>query len=62
MKVTWFGRSAFRIEVGAARILIDPFLSETRPGTRGGRNPPRVSPMCCSRMATTITSATRSPC
>ena len=26
MKLTWFGHSAFRIEFGAARILIDPFL------------------------------------
>jgi L-ascorbate metabolism protein UlaG (beta-lactamase superfamily) len=27
MKLTWFGHSAFRIEFGAARILIDPFLT-----------------------------------
>jgi L-ascorbate metabolism protein UlaG (beta-lactamase superfamily) len=27
MKLTWFGHSAFRIEIGAARILIDPFLT-----------------------------------
>jgi L-ascorbate metabolism protein UlaG (beta-lactamase superfamily) len=27
MKLTWFGHSAFRVEFGAARILIDPFLS-----------------------------------
>lgn len=26
MKITWFGHSAFRIETGAAVILIDPFL------------------------------------
>jgi L-ascorbate metabolism protein UlaG (beta-lactamase superfamily) len=27
MKLTWLGHSAFRIEFGAARILIDPFLT-----------------------------------
>jgi len=27
MKLTWHGHSAFRIEAGAAKILIDPFLS-----------------------------------
>ena len=27
MKLTWFGHSAFRVELGGARILIDPFLS-----------------------------------
>lgn len=27
MKITWFGHSAFRIEAGEAKILIDPFLS-----------------------------------
>jgi len=27
MKQTWHGHSAFRIEAGAAKILIDPFLS-----------------------------------
>jgi L-ascorbate metabolism protein UlaG (beta-lactamase superfamily) len=27
MKITWYGHSAFRIEAGNARILIDPFLS-----------------------------------
>jgi hypothetical protein len=36
MKLTWHGHSAFRIEAVAAKILIDPFLSETRPGTKGG--------------------------
>ena len=24
MKLTWYGHSAFRIEAGAAKILIDP--------------------------------------
>ena len=28
MKQTWYGRSAFRIEAGEAKILIDPFLSD----------------------------------
>lgn len=27
MKITWLGHSAFRIENGAAKILIDPFLT-----------------------------------
>jgi L-ascorbate metabolism protein UlaG (beta-lactamase superfamily) len=27
MKLTWFGHSAFRIEFGETRILIDPFLT-----------------------------------
>jgi len=26
MKLTWLGHSAFRIDIGAAKILIDPFL------------------------------------
>jgi L-ascorbate metabolism protein UlaG (beta-lactamase superfamily) len=28
MKSTWHGHSAFRIEAGAAKFLIDPFLSD----------------------------------
>ena len=28
MKLTWHGHSAFRIEAGAAKILIDPFVSD----------------------------------
>ncbi len=28
MKLTWFGHSAFRVETGAAAIMIDPYLSE----------------------------------
>jgi L-ascorbate metabolism protein UlaG (beta-lactamase superfamily) len=27
MKITWLGHSAFRVELGEARIVIDPFLS-----------------------------------
>jgi L-ascorbate metabolism protein UlaG (beta-lactamase superfamily) len=26
MKITWYGQSAFRVEVGKAKILIDPFI------------------------------------
>lgn len=35
MKLTWYGHSAFRIEAGGAKILIDPFLSEN-PSWKGG--------------------------
>ena len=28
MKQTWHGHSAFRIDAGEAKILIDPFLSD----------------------------------
>lgn len=27
MKITWFGHACFRVETGASRILIDPFLT-----------------------------------
>ena len=30
MKLTWYGHSAFRIEGSAAKILIDPFLSDSQ--------------------------------
>jgi L-ascorbate metabolism protein UlaG (beta-lactamase superfamily) len=36
MKLTWYGHSAFRIEAGAAKILIDPFLSDI--GCRAGED------------------------
>ena len=29
MKQTWHGHSALRIEAGEAKILIDPFLSDS---------------------------------
>jgi len=29
MKITWYGHSAFRVESGDAKILIDPFLTGT---------------------------------
>jgi L-ascorbate metabolism protein UlaG (beta-lactamase superfamily) len=35
MKVTWYGHSAFRVESGDAKILIDPFLTGT-PWWKGG--------------------------
>jgi L-ascorbate metabolism protein UlaG (beta-lactamase superfamily) len=47
MKPTWCGHSAFRIEAGAAKILIDPFLSDNpswdkgRTGRRAGEDSTR---------------------
>ena len=35
MKQTWPGHSAFRIEAGEAKILIDPFLSDYLSGDNG---------------------------
>jgi L-ascorbate metabolism protein UlaG (beta-lactamase superfamily) len=35
MKLTWHGHSAFRIEAGAAKILIDPFLSDISSWDKG---------------------------
>jgi L-ascorbate metabolism protein UlaG (beta-lactamase superfamily) len=35
MKLTWYGHSAFRIEVGAAKILIDLFLSDNPSWKKG---------------------------
>lgn len=35
MKLTWYGHSAFKIEVGNSRILIDPFLTGS-PSWSGG--------------------------
>jgi len=35
MKLTWHGHSAFRIEAGAAEILIDPFLSDNPSWDKG---------------------------
>jgi len=37
MKLTWLGHFAFRIEAGAAKILIDPFCPTTCQGTTDGR-------------------------
>ena len=45
MKQTWHGHSAFRIEAGEAKILIDPFLSDNPSRDNGwsgyltGKNP-----------------------
>jgi L-ascorbate metabolism protein UlaG (beta-lactamase superfamily) len=35
MKLTMFGHSAFRIEAGVAKILIDSFLSDNPPRDKG---------------------------
>jgi len=35
MKLTWYGHSAFRVEAGGAKILVDPFLSDN-PSWNGG--------------------------
>jgi len=35
MELTWYGHSAFRIEAGAAKTLIDPFLSDNRSWDKG---------------------------
>lgn len=39
MKITWFGHSAFRIDVGGAAILIDPFLSDNPSWGKGWEGP-----------------------
>jgi L-ascorbate metabolism protein UlaG (beta-lactamase superfamily) len=35
MELTWYGHSAPRIEAGAAKILIDPFLSDNASWDKG---------------------------
>jgi L-ascorbate metabolism protein UlaG (beta-lactamase superfamily) len=35
MKLTWHGHSALRIEAGEAKILIDPFLSDSPSRDKG---------------------------
>ena len=35
MKRTWYDHSEFRIEAGAAKILIDPLLSDNPSGNKG---------------------------
>lgn len=39
MKMTWYGHSAFRIETGKARILIDPFLTGNPSWDKGWEGP-----------------------
>ncbi|TPW27125.1 metal-dependent hydrolase [Pararhizobium mangrovi] len=39
MKITWYGHSAFRVETGDARIMIDPFLTDN-PSWNGGWEEP----------------------
>ena len=41
MKITWYGHSAFRVESGAAKILIDPFLSGNPSWGKGWEGPGR---------------------
>jgi L-ascorbate metabolism protein UlaG (beta-lactamase superfamily) len=40
MKLTWHGHSAFRIEAGAAKMVIDPFLSDNSSWDRGSNGYP----------------------
>ncbi len=60
MKITWYGHSAFKVETGDAKILIDPFLTGNPSWDKGWEGRPKGSRMSCSRMATAIMSATRS--
>lgn len=39
MKLTWYGQSAFRVDVAGARILIDPFLSGNPLWKKGWEGP-----------------------
>jgi L-ascorbate metabolism protein UlaG (beta-lactamase superfamily) len=39
MKLTWYGHSAFRVEAGGAKILIDPFLTGNPSWGRGWVEP-----------------------
>ena len=39
MKLTWYGHSAFRVEFGDAKILIDPFLSGNPSWGKGWEGP-----------------------
>ena len=39
MKITWYGHSAFRVESGDAKILIDPFLSGNPSWGKGWEGP-----------------------
>jgi L-ascorbate metabolism protein UlaG (beta-lactamase superfamily) len=39
MKLIWYGHSAFRIEAGGAKILIDPFLSQNPSWQKGWEEP-----------------------
>ena len=39
MKLTWYGHSAFRIETGDAKILIDPYLIGNPSWTGGWEGP-----------------------
>ena len=39
MKLTWYGHSAFRVDAGEAKILIDPFLTGNPSWTQGWEGP-----------------------
>ncbi|MFU0504556.1 metal-dependent hydrolase [Pseudaminobacter sp. NGMCC 1.201702] len=39
MKITWYGQSAFRIETGGSKILIDPFLTQNPLWKKGWEGP-----------------------
>ncbi len=39
MKITWYGHSAFRVESGNAKILIDPFLTGNPSWDKGWEGP-----------------------
>jgi len=39
MHITWYGHSAFRIDTGRARILVDPFLSGNPSWKKGWEGP-----------------------
>jgi L-ascorbate metabolism protein UlaG (beta-lactamase superfamily) len=39
MKLTWYGHSAFRVETGDAKILIDPFLTGNPSWDKGWEGP-----------------------
>jgi len=39
MKITWYGHSAFRVEAGDAKILIDPFLTGNPSWDKGWEGP-----------------------
>ena len=47
MKLTWYGHSAFRIEAGGAKILIDPFLTGNPSVDKGLGGPGRRRHASC---------------
>lgn len=47
MRITWFGHSAFAIEAGGRKVLVDPFLSGN-PTFEAGRTPAQVSKLAAA--------------